>query len=171
MTENISAEIIVKRSSTQEGASSAAGLPLAEMRMRFLVGMFAVLGGLVLILSNSTRIWSEFQHAHDFVPAQGLRVASYKCTNWNLVMFDDCTVIFTANDGKPSGELRDWRFGPAPKVPVHLLQRQDDPTVVTTDVSLDTLPNRFAFAVFTALIVGFFTLAVSVAGMRAIAAK
>ncbi|SED66446.1 hypothetical protein SAMN05519104_4039 [Rhizobiales bacterium GAS188] len=136
--------------------------------MRFLIGMVAIFGGIAAILWNSApRVLSDFRHADEFIPAANLRVTSYKCTNWNLVMFDNCKLAFESTASRQSGQLEDWRFGGTPSEPVHLLQQRDDPSMVTTDVSLKTLWNRLAFAATVALVGLFFALALAVKMARA----
>jgi len=50
------------------------------------------------------------------------------------------------------GELDDWKFGTAPTGVVQLMQWRDDPSVVTTDVSLAIVRSRLVFVV--TLVVG-----------------
>jgi hypothetical protein len=95
---------------------------------------------------SGPRLMSDAFHARDFVPAQGYRITNYDCTNWNVFMFNDCTVTFVSLQGGESREITDWRFGPAPDDPIQLLQRRDDPSSLTTDVSLRTLWNRALLA-------------------------
>jgi hypothetical protein len=52
----------------------------------------------------------------------------------------------------------DWRFGRAPSGPVQLLQRRDDASSVTTDVSLRTLWNRVLLALTVVVGGAFFAL-------------
>ena len=105
--------------------------------IRAVIGGIAVLAGLVLMLQDSPRVLFDVQHAGEFVPADGLEITKAECTNWNIGMFDHCTIAFEARDGEQSGQIDDWRFGRAPEGLVHLMQWQDDPSVVTTDVSLE----------------------------------
>jgi hypothetical protein len=121
--------------------------------MKFLIGITLVVGAIAMFMWNSVpRLMSEVWHARDFVPAQNYAITNYKCTNWNLFMFNDCTVTFVSLQSGESRQITDWRFGRAPRDPVQLLQRRDDVSSMTTDVSLRTLWNR----VFVALtLVGF----------------
>ena len=89
---------------------------------------------------------SDVWHGRDFVPAQGYKITNYECTTWNLFMFNDCTVTFVSLQSGESRQITDWRFGWAPSDPVRLLQRRDDASSVTTDVSLRTLWNRVLVA-------------------------
>ncbi len=73
-------------------------------------------------------------------------MTGYKYTNWNFVMFNECTVTHDSAYSRVSGQLTDWRFGRAPSETVHLLQRRGDPSAVTTDVLLKTVSNRLGFA-------------------------
>src|SRR6202030_219716 len=59
---------------------------------------------------------------------------------------NDCTATFVSLLSGESREITDWRFGRAPSGPVHLLQRRDDVSSVSTDVSLRTLWNRMLLA-------------------------
>jgi|SRR5690242_13533869 hypothetical protein len=114
--------------------------------MRLLLSLIAVFLGLAVFLSGSARrVLSDFQHADQFVPAHDLKITNAECTNWNFVMFDQCTVTFASTRGGQSAQLTDWRFGPAPEGPVRLMLLPGDASVVTTDVSLKTLNNRIAF--------------------------
>jgi len=62
------------------------------------------------------------------------------------VMFNHCTVTFVSLQSSEARQITDWRFGRAPRDPVQLLQRRDDPSSVTTDVSLQTSWNRVLVA-------------------------
>jgi hypothetical protein len=125
--------------------------------MKSAVGLTIYFGALAMILwDGAPRLMSDLWHTRDdYVPAQGRTITAYECTNWNAVLFNQCTVTFVS---QPSGERRtitDWRFGRAPSDAVHLLQRRDDPSAVTTDVSLRTVWNR-ASLVFTVVLFGVF---------------
>jgi len=89
---------------------------------------------------------SDVWHGRDFVPAQGYKITNYECTTWNLFMFNDCTVTFVSLQSGESRQITDWRFGRAPRDRAQLLQRRDDVSSVTTDVSLRTLWNRVLVA-------------------------
>ena len=124
--------------------------------VRFAIGALVVLLGTGSILWNSVpRVWSEYQHADEFVPAQDWRITNYRCANLKLGLFDRCTVTFVSAATHTSRTITDWRFGPAPAERVTLLQLPDNPSAVTTDVSLRTLSNRMAmiasFALFGVL--------------------
>jgi hypothetical protein len=111
------------------------------------IGIALVFGGLAMFVWNSVpRLMSEVWHARDFVPAQSYAITKYQCTNWNLFIFNDCTATFVSLLSAESRQITDWRFGRAPSGPVHLLQRRDDVSSVTTDVSLRTLWNRMLLA-------------------------
>jgi hypothetical protein len=58
---------------------------------------------------------------------------------------------FVSRQTRESREITDWRFGRAPRDPVRLLQRRDDASSVTTDVSLQTVWNRLIMVVALAL--------------------
>jgi hypothetical protein len=114
---------------------------------RIVIGMTIVFGTIAMFLWYSApRLLDDVLHAGDYVPAQSYRITDYKCTNWNGVLFNECTAKFLSLESGASREITDWRFGRAPQGPVRLLQRRADATAVTTDVSLQTLWNRLALA-------------------------
>ena len=114
--------------------------------MKKLIGITLVFGTIAMFVWNNVpRLMSEAWHARDFVPAQSYRITNYECTNWNGFMWNDCTVTFVSQSGE-SRQITDWRFGRAPSDPVRLLQRRDDASSVTTDVSLRTWWNRVLLA-------------------------
>jgi hypothetical protein len=114
--------------------------------MKIAIGITLIFGMIAMFVWNSVpRLVSDVWH-RDFVPAQGYAVTSYKCTSWNVFMFNDCTVSFVSLQSGESREITDWRFGWAPSDPIRLLQRRDDVSSVTTDVSLRTLWNRVLLA-------------------------
>jgi hypothetical protein len=111
--------------------------------MNIAIRITLVFGAIGMFLWNSVpRLMSDVWHAGDFVPAQSYTMTNYECTNWNVFMFNDCTVTFVSLQGGGSQQITDWRFGRAPGDRVHLLQRRDEASSVTTDVSLRTLWNR-----------------------------
>jgi hypothetical protein len=115
--------------------------------MKIAIGITLLFGTIAMFVWNSVpRLISDVWHARDFVPAQSHTITNYKCTNWNVFMFNDCTVTFVSPQSRESREITDWRFGWAPRDPVQLLQRRDDASSVTTDVSLRTLWNRVLLA-------------------------
>jgi hypothetical protein len=121
--------------------------------MKNAIGITLLFGTIAMFMWNSMpRLMSEAWHARDFVPAQSYAITKYECTNWNLFMFNDCTVTFVSLLSGESRQITDWRFGRAPGSRVQLLQRRDDASSVTTDVSLQTLWNRVLVAL---LLVGF----------------
>jgi len=115
--------------------------------MKHAIGVTIVFGGIAMFLwDGAPRVMSDVWHARDFVPAQGHRITSYRCTNLNAVMFNHCTVTFVSPQGREPQQIADWRFGRAPQDPIQLLQLRDDASSVTTDVSLRTLWNRVLVA-------------------------
>lgn len=111
----------------------------------------------VFVRDSVPRLMSDFWHARDFVPAQSYAITDYKCRNVNWFMWNDCTVTFVSLQSGESREITDWRFGRAPRDPVQLLQRRDDVSSVTTDVSLRTVWNRMLLAL---TLVGFYAIPV-----------
>jgi hypothetical protein len=115
--------------------------------MRNAIGVTLLFGTIAVFVWNSVpRLVSDVRHAREFVPAQSYTIKNYECTNWNVFMFNDCTVTFASLQGGEPRQITDWRFGPAPSDPVHLLQWRDDVSSMTTDVSLRTLWNRVLVA-------------------------
>ena len=111
------------------------------MKLIIKVTLFVVAIG--WLLSNSVpRLIGDLWHARDFVPAQDYAVTKYECTNVNGFMLNHCSVTFMSLQSGQSQEITDWRFGRAPSDPVQLMQRRDDASAVTTDVSLRTVFNR-----------------------------
>jgi hypothetical protein len=100
----------------------------------------------MFVWNSVPRLMSDVWHARDYVPAQSYTVTNYECTNVNGFMFNHCTVTFVSLQSRESRQITDWRFGRAPRDPVQLLQRRDDVSSVTTDVSLRTLWNRVLVA-------------------------
>lgn len=115
--------------------------------IRAVIGVIAAFAGMVLMLQDAPRVLFDFQHADEFVPADGMTITEAKCTNWNIGIFDHCKIAFESSDGQQSGRLDDWRFGRAPTGLVQLMQWQGDPTVLTTDISLAGVTNRLTFVV------------------------
>jgi hypothetical protein len=60
-------------------------------------------------------------------------------------------VDFESRDGQLTGTIRDVKFGRAPTDNIQLLTWRDDPTVVTTDVSLEMLGDRLFFQIVVLL--------------------
>jgi hypothetical protein len=115
--------------------------------MKIVIGITLIFGTIAMFLWNSVpRLMSDVWHARDFVPAQSYTITNYECTNWNGFMFNECTATFVSRQSRESRQITDWRFGRAPRDPVQLLQRPDDASSVTTDVSLRTLWNRLLVA-------------------------
>src|SRR5262252_1179332 len=95
--------------------------------MKIVIGITLAFATIAMFVWNHVpRLMSEVWHARDFVPAQGFRITNYKCTNWNLFMFNDCTVTFVSLQSGESRKITDWRFGRAPRSPVQLLHRRGD---------------------------------------------
>ena len=120
--------------------------------IRSAISMIAAFAGMVLVLQDAPRVLFDFQHADEFVPAEGVAITDAQCTNWNIGIFDHCEVEFESHDGQRSGQLDDWRFGSAPTGFVQLMQWQEDSTVLTTDVSLAGVTNRLSFIVAVVLL-------------------
>jgi hypothetical protein len=120
--------------------------------MKFILKIAIIFGAIAWLLSSSVpRLMSDLWHARDYVPAQGYTATKYECTNVNGFMFNHCTVTFVSLQSRESREITDWRFGRAPSDPVQLLQRRDDASAVTTDVSIRTVWNRLLMALMLVL--------------------
>lgn len=124
---------------------------LMGVRMRKLIGLILVFGGIALMLKDAPRVLFDYQHAEEFVVAHDLKITSAKCTNWSLAILDRCIVEYATREGEFLGSLTDWKFGRASSDPIHLLKWRNDPSVVTTDMSLESVRNRLVFAVTVAL--------------------
>jgi hypothetical protein len=124
--------------------------------MKIVIGIALVFGTIAMFMWNSVpRLVSDLRHAREFVPAQNFTITGYKCTNWNGFMFNECTATFVSRQGGESRQITDWRFGWAPRDPVHLMQWRDDASAVTTNVSLQTVWNRLLVALTLVLLVVF----------------
>ena len=107
------------------------------------IGAVLLLCGIPYFLwATGPRLWSDLVHANDFVPAQEHVVTQYRCKNWNLFMFNTCTVEYKATKGGSSDELEDFRFGRAPDARLILMEHKSDRRVVTTNVAIATSINR-----------------------------
>ena len=136
--------------------------------MKIVFGLLLFFGMIAIFIWNSVpRLMSDLWHAREFVPAQNFTITDYKCTNWNGFMFNECTATFVSRQGRESRQITDWRFGRAPSGPVQLLQWRDDPSAVTTDVSLQTLWNRLLVAVTLVLFGVFLAISLIVKTFRA----
>ena len=114
------------------------------MKAKLIFGFVFIFGFLVCMLGGMPRVLSDLRGPDWFERAAGLQVERYDCTNWNGFMLNDCTVTFADADGR-GDQLWDWRFGRAPTDRVLLMRRRDDPSIVTTNVSLSTVTNRAIF--------------------------
>jgi hypothetical protein len=130
--------------------------------------MMLVFGTIAMFIWNSVpRLTSDLWHSREFVPAQNFTITDYKCTNWNGFMFNECTATFVSRQGRESRQITDWRFGRAPRDPVHLVQWRDDASAVTTDVSLQTVWNRLSVAVTLVLLSVFLAMTLIVKAFKA----
>lgn len=114
-------------------------------------------GLIAMTMQDAPRVLFDLQHADEFVPADDLELTDAKCRTWNLAMFDHCTIKFESRTGDWAGQLDDWKFGRAPTGPIQLMEWQEDSSIVTTDRSLESVGNRFAF-ILAAVLMGFFLL-------------
>jgi hypothetical protein len=121
--------------------------------IRLVIGALIVLFGAgMIVMDSAPRLWAEWQHGSEFVPAANLKITGYKCRNLRIGLFDRCTVTYDTVGGVHAPRtLTDWRFGSAPTDQVVLLQRRGDAATVTTNLALDTLWNRLAITAFFAL--------------------
>ena len=132
------------------------------------IGMTIIFGAIAMFLWKSgPRLITDFWHAGDFVPARSHTITDYTCTTWNGVFFNECTVTFVSPQTREPRQITDWRFGPAPREPVRLLQRSDNASAMTTDLSLRTWWNRMALAMTVLLFGTFLAAALIMKGIRA----
>jgi hypothetical protein len=135
--------------------------------MKVAVGMTIIFGTIVMFMYNNVpRLVGDFWHAREFVPAQNFMITDYKCTNWNGIMFNECTTTFMSLQSAESRQFTDWRFGRAPRDPVRLLQWRDDASSVTTSVSLETWWNRLLLALGLILFGFFLMMSLAAAAAR-----
>src|SRR5262249_52941833 len=127
--------------------------PAMGIRLKALLGMTITLGVIALFVWYSVpRLMRDIWHSRDYIPAQNHVMTDYKCTTWNLFMFNECTAKFVSAQSGESQEFTDWRFGWAPRERGRLMQQRDNASAVTTDVSLQTLWNRMALALTLVLV-------------------
>ncbi len=119
--------------------------------MRALFGLLVVFAGIALFLKEGPRVLFDYLHADEFVEARNLTIAKAECTTWNIAILASCKVDFESRDGQLTGTIRDVKFGRAPTDNIQLLTWRDDPTVVTTDVSLEMLGDRLFFQIVVLL--------------------
>ena len=142
--------------------------PAMDASMKILLGATIIVVTIAMFLWNSVpRLMRDVWHARDFILAQSHTMTDYKCTNWNGVMFNECTATFVSSQGGASQQFTDWRFGRAPSERARLLQHRNDASAVTTDVSLQTLWNRLALALSLVLGGGVLAITLMVKAMRA----
>jgi zona occludens toxin (predicted ATPase) len=82
-------------------------------------------------------------------------------------MFNHCSATFVSAQAREPQEITDWRFGRAPREWARLLERRDDASSVTTDVSLRTVWNRMAVELFLLLFGVFLAMALIMKSRRA----
>jgi preprotein translocase subunit SecG len=122
------------------------------MDVRATIGLTVIFGVIAIFLWNITpRLMRDFTRPGDYVPARSHTLTDYKCTNVNGFMFNHCSATFVSRQAREPQEITDWRFGRAPHEWARLLERRDDASAVTTDVSLRTVWNRMAMALFLLL--------------------
>jgi preprotein translocase subunit SecG len=126
------------------------------MDVRATIGLTVIFGVIAIFLWNITpRLMRDFTRPGDYVPARSHTLTDYKCTNVNGFMFNHCSATFVSPQAREPQEITDWRWGRAPREMARLLERRDDASSVTTDVSLRTVWNRMAMALFLLLFGGF----------------
>ncbi len=107
-----------------------------------LIALLVGVGGLCLTLGDSRRIAADVFDSASYVAAKHHDVTDYKCTNWNLFMWNNCTISYVETETGLTASLSDHRFGRAPSAFPLLLEHRTDPTRLTTDVSQSTAINR-----------------------------
>jgi hypothetical protein len=116
-----------------------------------LVGLLVVFAGIALFLKEGPRVLFDYLHADAFVETRDLEITKAECTSWNIAILARCKVDFESRDGQLTGTITDVKFGRAPTGDVQLLTWRDDPTVVTTDVSLEMVGSRLFFQIMVFL--------------------
>lgn len=119
--------------------------------MRALFGLLVIFAAIALFLKEAPRVLFDYQHADEFVEARDLTITKAECTSWNIAILARCVVEFASHDGQLTGTITDLKFGRAPTGEVQLLTWRDDPTVVTTDVSLEMVGSRLFFQIVVLL--------------------
>src|SRR5690349_2436060 len=112
-----------------------------------LAGCALLVATMLFGLHELPRALSEREQAGEFVHAPDLQMTDAECTNYNGIMLHYCEITYRAGEDAQSHALVDWAFGRANERQIHLLQWRDDPSVVTTDMSLDTMGGRLTFMV------------------------
>src|SRR5688572_23856021 len=113
--------------------------------MRAVFGLLVVFAGIALFLKEAPRVLFDYLHTDEFVETRDLTITKADCTTWNLAILARCVVEFESRDGQLTGSITDLKFGRAPTGEIQLLTWRDDPTVVTTDVSLEMVGSRLFF--------------------------
>ena len=81
--------------------------PAMDASMKILLGATIIVVTIAMFLWNSVpRLMRDVWHARDFILAQSHTMTDYKCTNWNGVMFNECTATFVSSQGARHGSLR-----------------------------------------------------------------
>jgi hypothetical protein len=74
--------------------------PAMDASMKILLGATIIVVTIAMFLWNSVpRLMRDVWHARDFILAQSHTMTDYKCTNWNGVMFNECTATFVSSQG------------------------------------------------------------------------
>lgn len=104
-----------------------------------------------MVWEQAPRLAREIGQGHRFRPAEAAQITAISCKVWWFAMASSCDiqVLRPGPDGAAAEPvtLRDLRIGRASTGPYTLLERDDDPAVLTTDISLGTTGYRLAHLV------------------------
>lgn len=100
---------------------------------------------------QAPRLAREIGQGHRFRPAEAARITGVSCKVWSFALVSSCDIqVLRPGPGGGAAEavtLRDVRLGRVSTGPYALLERDDDPAVLTTDVSLGAMEYRLAHLV------------------------
>lgn len=112
------------------------------------LGYMLLTGAVGFLLWKSVpRVVADLMYRDGFMPAETARATQIRCKSWGGFFANNCTVTYLLRGDTAAHEIEDFSFGGVSDGPYRLLQHRDMPARVTTDISLDTVWNRLAFAV------------------------
>jgi hypothetical protein len=104
-----------------------------------------------MVWEQAPRLAREIGQGHRFRPAEAARITGVSCKVWWLSVASSCDIQVTrpgpGGGAAESFTLRDVRLGRVSTGPYTLLERDDDPAVLTTDLSLGAIGYRLAHVV------------------------
>ena len=87
-----------------------------------------------------SRMVDEFRHRNDYVPAKFVKLGDAGCRTWLVIT--RCSAKVTLMRGGQTKELTFWHFGQPDDVPIEVVQRHDDPQILTTVQALSGVGRR-----------------------------